>query len=141
MTAAVVEGGQIYTNFNCTADYYMSSNGKCVSCPANSYSLGGSVYTCKCDPCSSGSSGEGDSLVCPCGGGGSNNDTDELSDGAIVGIVIAILVVLFLIGFFVWRYQKKKAQKSDLKVTLFHTDNPLQMEAQNDERRSEKGRR
>ena len=142
LTAAVVEGGQIYTNFNCTADYYMSSNGKCVSCPANSYSLGGSVYTCQCDAaCSSGSSGEGDSLVCICGGGNSNNDTDELSDGAIVGVVIGILVVLFLIGFFVWRYQKKKAQKSDLKEMLFATENPLQMEAQNDERASEKGRR
>ena len=40
-------------------------------------------------------------------------------------------------------HQKKKAQKTDLNVKLMltHTENPVIMEAQNDERGSEKGRR
>ena len=143
VVAGVVTGGSIYTDFNCSIGHYMSSSGTCKSCPVNSNSSGG-VYTCTCDACSTGSVGSGDELVCyACPFPENDDDAGENDVGLIVGVLICGFLFMLITLYFVWKcLVHKNAQKEGLNELLkanIHGENPMmQMESQQDERRSEK---
>ena len=143
MGAAVVADGQIYTNFDCSQGKYMSGDGECKPCPSNSNSTG-DTYTCTCFSCSTGYTGTGDSLECnACPGPVDDDDTGEHDVGTVVGVLLGAFIIFLIILYCVWKYLiHKNAQKEGLNELLYkdsmHMENPIQMEAQNDERRSEK---